>query len=292
MTTTVSSLIETTRRHLYGMQQGSFNFLTSTIDDNDTTFTFDLPAGGIVAGSIVGIDDEILFVKSVTGQVATVARGWDGTTAASHTAAAIIEVSPRFPRFAIKQALKDEIASWPRSLYKQSTIEIAGNTTSRAYNLTSLGSFHDVLDVWRDPYSGSTAPVPIVGWRLQRDAETDDYASGKALILPAELAEAVALRVTYSAPFTVSTFADATDVEATCGLAFSMTDIPPYGAAWRLLAPREIKRTFTESQPEPRTSEEVPAGAALRTAAGMKALRDQRIVEEADRLAATRTIRW
>lgn len=293
MTTTVNDLIETARRHLYGMQQGQFNFLTGTIDADDTSLSVDLQTGGIAAGVLISIDDEIMFVKSVSGQVATVARGWDGSTGAAHTAGAIIEVQPRFPRFAVKQAILDEINSWPKSLYQSpAPIELGGNTTSRSYNLTSLGEFYDVLDVWRDPYSGSTASVPVLGWRVERKAETDDYASGKALILPTALSEAVNLRITVSKPFTTTTFAAATDINATVGLATSMNDIPPYGAAWRLLAPLEIKRSFTSAQPEPRMAEEVPPGTALRTAAGMKALRDQRINEESDRLAASRTIRW
>lgn len=291
--TTVNDLIETARRHLYGMQQGQFNFLTSTINDSATTLTVDLNTGGIQAGVLIGIDDEIIFVKAVSGQVATVSRGWDGSTAASHTAGAIIEVQPRFPRFAVKQALLDEINSWPKSLYQSPVpIEMAGSTTTRAYNLTSLGDFYDVLDVWRDPYTGSTAPVPVLGWKVERKAETSDYASGKALILPVALSEAVNLRITVSKPFTTTTFTSGTDVNTTIGLATSMNDIPPYGAAWRLLAPLEIKRSFTNAQPEPRMAEEVPAGSALRTAAGMKALRDERINEESDRLAASRTLRW
>lgn len=289
--TTVSDLVDITREHLYGTQSGQFNFLTSTVDIDDTAVTFDMTAGGIVAGAVIGVDDEIMYVKSVSGQTATVHRDWAGT-AAAHTAGAIIEVSPRFPRHAIKQALKEEIASWPDTLFQTPTpITLTGSTTTRAYNLTALGSFYDILNVVREPYSGSTAWVPV-DFRVDRNMPTASFASGKALFLTHELAEGVDIRVTYSAPFTVSTFASATDVETAVGLSSSMLDIPPYGAAWRLLAPREIKRTFTESQPEPRLSEEVPAGAALRTAAGMKALRDQRIVEEGNRLAATRTIRF
>jgi hypothetical protein len=66
----------------------------------------------------------------------------------------------------------------------------------------------------------------------------------------------------------------------------STFDIAPLGAAWRLLAPREIKRTFTESKGEERDNREVPAGHITQTAASLKRLRDQRLDEEAAELRA------
>lgn len=293
--TTVGDLIETTRRHLYGLQQAKYNFLTATITDSASTLTCDLPMGGIVSGALLSCEDEIMFVKSVSGQTATVARGWEDSVAAAHTAAATIEVQPRFPRFAIRQALLDELRSWPRTIFKSTQVNLSGLTTTRAYDITgaSASTLYRVTEVRRSPYSGDTT-WPIIEtakWEHARNMAVADFPSTHAIFLKGDLASAETLRVTYTGPLTTSTFADATTTD-TIGIPDSCLDVPPYGAVWRLLAPREIKRTFTESQGEPRHSDEVPVGSAMRTAAGMKALRDQRIVEEGDRLAATVAIRW
>lgn len=283
--TTVSDLVEETRRHLYSLHQGKYNFLTATINDAATTLQCDLTMGGIVAGALLAIDSEIVYVKSVAGQVATVHRGWEDTTAASHTAGAMIEVGPRFPGYAIKKALQQEIRSWPRTMFKKTlATSISGSATSRAYDLTTIGtSWYNITEVRYGPTTDGTYP---------RVKSYDVDRGRNYLYLPRTLDSDYDLSVDYTGPFVTSTFEDATDIEATVGLSASMLDIPIYGAAWRLLAPREVKRTFTESQSEPRHSNEVPVGSALRTAAGLKTLRDQRIVEEGDRLAATVAVRW
>ena len=294
---TVGDQIEETRRHLQGMQRPEFNFLTSTITSGATTLTFDLPQGGIQRNGIISIDDEMMFVKSVSAQVATVSRGWLGTTAAAHTAAATIEVNPRFPRFAIKEALKEEIRSWPTSLYWVDTITVASastSTTDRSYDLTSVGSFYAVRDVRHEPFAtttGGTWPV-IDDWEVARNLPTADFASGSALFLAKYLEKAARLQLTVTKPFVTSTWADSTDMETTVKLASSMLDIPPMGAAWRLLAPRETQRTFTEAQSESRLAQDVPPGATITTAERLKRLRDLRIVEEGDRLARQMPLRW
>ena len=52
----------------------------------------------------------------------------------------------------------------------------------------------------------------------------------------------------------------------------------------RLVAPREIKRNFTEAQGEPRRAAEVPPGAVASSMRTVAALRQQRITTEASRL--------
>ena len=76
-----------------------------------------------------------------------------------------------------------------------------------------------------------------------------------------------------------------TNVSVT-GLQPSATDLPPIGAAIRLMAGREIKRNFTESQGDTRRSTEVPPGAIAQSANGLARLRQTRIAAEAARLHA------
>jgi hypothetical protein len=111
------------------------------------------------------------------------------------------------------------------------------------------------------------------------------FASGNMLQLYEPAAPGRAIRVKYRAPF--GQLVNLTDnVGTVTGLPDSAMDIPPMGAAMRLVAPREIKRNFTESQGEPRRSEEVPPGAVAGSWRGLAGMRAQRILSEAMRLAA------
>ena len=71
---------------------------------------------------------------------------------------------------------------------------------------------------------------------------------------------------------------------STTGLQASAYDLPPLGAAIRLMSGREIKRNFTETQGDSRRATEVPAGAVQQSSTGLKLLRAQRIVAECARL--------
>ena len=67
-------------------------------------------------------------------------------------------------------------------------------------------------------------------------------------------------------------------------LTATMLDLPPLGAEIDLTLPREISRTFMESQPDPRKAQEVAPGAIAGSVNALVNRRMQRISEEADRL--------
>ena len=60
-----------------------------------------------------------------------------------------------------------------------------------------------------------------------------------------------------------------------------MYDLPALGAEVLLLQPREAKRNFTESQPDPRKAPEVPPSAVLKSLDGIMVQRQKRIDAEA-----------
>jgi hypothetical protein len=72
------------------------------------------------------------------------------------------------------------------------------------------------------------------------------------------------------------------------------TDIPPLGAEIQLTLPREIKRNFMESQPDPRKALEVLAGNVSNSVQALTILYNERVGEEAARLQRqyTRTEGW
>jgi len=291
--TTVSDLINDTKRHLYGTYRAEMNQLASTAASGDTTLSFTYDLQGLTRGSYVSLEDEVVYVWSVnsSAKTAVVQRGQMGTTAATHAAGVMVEVNPRFPTFSIRDAVRDEIRSWPATLFSVPTpVTISTSAYVRAYDLAGIGPFLYVIDVRISPAPGAlqnsgTWPR-VTGWQVMRNADLTAFPSGFALFIPATYQTGRTLRVQYARPFDVSVFTDSTDVIATVGLSDTMVDIPSIGAAARLVTSREIKRTFTEGQGEARRAEEVQAGAATNVGRNLMALRDKRVAEEGVRLMA------
>ena len=282
MPTLVSQLIEDTRRHLYGTSRLSLNRLAAgNINDTVTTITIEFDVKDIVRGALISIDDELMWVidSNPAAKTATVIRGYLGTTAAAHNLGSIIEVNPRFPRPYIKRALQQEIDSWGTKLFKVVTANIPFTNSTRIYDLVGLTNFIYIFDARMSSYVGRTTRANPYRWTVLRDMDVAEFPSGSAIELLGDYPNSGTLRVKAAIEFDVSTWTDNTDVES-LGLASSMTDIPPIGAAWRLMSAKEVGRTNLTAQPEPRKAEEVPAGHIASVAAQLKKLRDDRIDEE------------
>jgi len=284
---TVADLVQDTRRRMSGMHRSEFNQLQSNITDTQTQFNVIYAIGGIGAGSYIAIGDELIYVLGAVGSTKqlTVLRGQLGTSQTTHNANDQIEVNPRFPPFEIRATLTREIDSWPSSLYRTASATLTMGADDRTVDMTGLTPFRRVLEVLHQPRTGADYWITMPSWRVQRNMDTTDYASGAALFLPnfVGVSSGRSLRVTVAQAFDTSDMSDAVDTDD-IGLTAEMLDIPTYGAAWRMLSTREIKRTFTEAQGEPRFAEEVPPGHMSQTALSLKTIRDQRIAEEARRL--------
>ena len=92
------------------------------------------------------------------------------------------------------------------------------------------------------------------------------------------------LRVRYKAPF-VRAASSSSDIQSVCLIPATMEDIIEMGVMARMLAVREVKRNFIESQGDTRRSEEVPAGAMSASVTNILRIKRDRIVSEAAKLA-------
>lgn len=279
----VGALIEQTRRHLFGAHKPQLNKLAALASDTATSLTLTYNLNGAVAGSTLCIGDEILYVWEATPSTKQliVERGWLGTTAATHDADAVVEVNPRFANPVVRQALQDELRSWPPELFRVVTQDIAVASNTRLVDISTFGSVIQVLRVTRPPTSVETA-WRRVPYRFERTT-SGDYPYG-VVVLTNPTDVAMTLTVAAAVPFDVDTFSDAVDLATQVGLAESMMDIAPLGAAARLLAVKEIQRVDTSAQGDPRIATEVPNGAITATSRQLRALRDKRFAEEALRL--------
>lgn len=288
---TVSDLVEETRALLYSTAHTEQNKLAVTVDSSTDSFQFSYSLRGIVPGVRVSVEEEVVYVWAVDKgtNTATVQRGYQGTTAASHTSGAMVDINPPFPLHRIKSELKKEINSWPADVFAVDTTTVTVSDSYRTQGVDSgiSGEWWHILDVRSSPldhrtYSSSVwSSVPH--YEVQRNAPVADFASGTALILHGGF-NTGSVVVTYSKPFDTSTWDDGTDLESDVGLMDSMLDIPVMGAAWRLASVREVKRTLDEAQGESRYAEEVPPGSSTRAGEYFRAVRNARLGEETARL--------
>lgn len=286
MPTLARDLIQETRAHLLSGARPEFNYLNGAIaDTTTTTVTLALAMGGIQRGAVLSVDLELMYVFSVSAQVATVARGWLGSTATAHATAALVEVNPRHSDFGILRAINAELVSFSspsNGLFRVRTVDLTYQAARSGYDLTSATDLIGVLTVEaKGSHPGDRHRLR--SWRLIRDADTADFASGLALYLYDGGAPGRTIEVAYKAPFVALT-ALADDVQAVSFLPAAANDIPPLGAAARLVATREVRRGFMDAAPEPRVASDVPPGTNRNAATTLLALRNQRLKEESARL--------
>lgn len=281
---TVSDLIEDTFSHLLGMDAANYNRLASSISSiSQENIVLELDLESVQPGSVISIDTEDILVLAVNDSSKTITkcvRGFRGSEETIHAANAVVHVNPRFTRYRVLRALRDEIYSWSPKLYRVSAVDISLTATTHAFDLAGLPiDYLHVIQTWIEP-SNSYEQWKKISHRVGTNMATSDFASTNAIFFPA-IYSGRTVRVQYAHRFDLTNFTGANDAVAGIGLASSMVDIPPLGAAFRLLAPREAQRSDFQAQGQSRRAEEVPPGSTFQAAAGLKQMRDMRINEEA-----------
>lgn len=282
--TTAGQLIDRTVSGLLAGTVEERNKVASPVGASDTTMTMLYPLGGLRDGSVFELDNEQMYVWSSnsSSKTLTVERGFNGTTAASHDTGAIATVSPRFPRSSVLDQLNsdlNDLSSPMNGLFQVKTVDLAYNGSDRMLNITGATDMIDLFDV-RYRYLNDDYPV-LREVRLLRDMPTGDFASGFALALD-QFTRAGTIRVIYKAGY--GTFSSEASTVTDVGASAYLDDLLVLGAQMRLMAGREIKRNFTESQGDTRRPEEVPSGAVSNSMIQLQRLRRDRIQAEAARL--------
>lgn len=282
---TVAQIINRTQRQLLSGVVEERNKTAASLTATATSVVFVYDVAAIRPGTTIEIDSELMYVWEVVSgtKTATVERGFNGTTASAHTSGSICTVAPRFPRNQIVEAFNDDLAdlsSPMNGLYRIKTLDINYNGSDTMINLPSVGDVIELLDV-RLRYLSTDYPM-IRRVSIVRNLPTSDFGSGTAIKFNEPTRSGV-LRVTYKAPFN-RIVRESDDLQQTTGFPVSAEDILILGAQIRLMAPREIKRNFTETQGDTRRAEEVPAGAVSNSIAQLQRLRRDRIAAEALKL--------
>ncbi len=280
--TTTADLIAATRRNMMATSREQMNRLNGSITNSANPITIEFAAGPIAAGALLAIDLELMYVWSIAGSAVTVQRGYGGSTPAAHSNGALIYVNPTVADFHVFSALNDELASITGPLYRIKTVSTTA-TVASSYNLAA--DVDRVLAVQTNSFDTASADWPnLRRWDVLQNQDAGIFASGVGLRLYEVPAPGRTIRVTYAAALgSLATLTD--DVQTVTGLPATANDIPPLGAAARLLAAREARRSSIDAQPESRSGQDVPPGAPRSGSAYLLTLRDRRLKEEAGKLS-------
>ncbi len=115
----------------------AFSRLDGAINNSVTSLTYE---SGLFSseeenllgnGALVEVDQEIMLVTAAntSTRTLTVARGYSGTTAASHDDKANIFINPTFPRKSVFDAVADNIVRLYPTLYNVTTVTTTSNST-------------------------------------------------------------------------------------------------------------------------------------------------------------------
>lgn len=292
--TTLGDMVTAVQRRALSDLREEMNLLGASINNSTTTISLasGQTLGSIQPGAYLEVDYEFMRVLNAPSPAAiTVIRGYSGSTAAAHSANAVVNVNPRFPVVDIIKAINediDDLSAPNNGLFQMKEVTLTFIPVVQGYDMTGLSSANvmEIYEVRAHEY-GPANKYPIIPpryWKLERNADTSVFPSGISLKLDQGGFPGRPLRVQYKAPYTTPLVNASDDVLSVTGLHSQAHDIPILGAPARLMLYRELKRSFSEAQGEPRRAQEVPVGSSLTAAKGLQLLRASRIEAERGRL--------
>ena len=293
MSYSFGAVIEKTRRRLLSGVREQVVTLTQPYYAGDNTMAL---AGSyfnaIQPGVILSVDLEQFYVLSSTTAGSVVVRGgYEGSTPADHASSTMCFINDRFPRFDIGVAVNDDLRDLSAPTNGLGQIDYIDQTFNPTYMGYDLGSTFDSVSSRVLEVTYKIAPpvrsYPLIrrgDYRVLRNQNDPSiFPSGNGLIIYQSAYPGLPIHIQFLSPFNqLVNLTD--DLTTVAGLPSSMYDLPDLGAAIRLMDPREIKRNFIESQPDPRKAPEVPPAATANSQVKLEKQRQARIDAECERI--------
>lgn len=294
--TTLASWVAETRDYLDGQRPQQGNQLAAPYTAGTGSITLANALGPIGPDSWLSVGTNVLRVMTVNQltKTATVLGGQRGSTDANAASGALVLVNPRFTDFQIVREINRHLptmSSPANGLFQVATMIVDYTGSIEGYDMAGVSGLIRVLEVRREVVGPSLAwpALDTTDWDVVRSAPTG-FASGTSIRVKAGWT-GLDVQVVYAKQFTPISTVLSTDV-ATTGIPVEMEDIPPMGAALRLMSGREIPRNQDQSQGDTRRANEVPPGAVAASYRGVLGQWQQRVKEESARLRAQYPIQW
>lgn len=293
---TLSEMIDEVRSNLQGytLRQDRITYVANAGGITTTSTQIQVGSADNLAKGTIEIDDELIWIDSFNKTSNTLnvipgfGRGYQGTTAAPHAQYAQVTLAPTFPRVSIKKAINDTINSLYPKLWAVSSYTFTFNASQTTYALPD--DVRNVLYASWQTTGSSREWLPINKWRLDTMANAATFNSNKTINIYENIQPGRTIQVWYAEEAntldaSTDDFADVT------GLPDTAYDVVTLGAAYKLLSYIDAGRINLSSAEADFADSKIPSTAGAGASRYVFALFQQRLNDEALKLADKYPIR-
>jgi len=293
---TLNELVDEVKANLqgYALRQDRITYVANSGGLTTTSSTITVGSSSNLAKGTIEIDDELIWIDSFDKANSTLnvvpgfGRGYQGTTASPHAQYAQVTLSPTFPRNSIKKAINDTINSFYPKLWIASSYTFTFNASQTTYALPD--DVQDVLFISWQTTGSSKEWLPVNRWRLDTMANSATFNTQKTINIYEGIQPGRTVQVWYTAtPNTLDANTD--DFADVTGLPDSCKDVVVLGAAYKLLSYIDAGRINLSSAEADLNDSKIPSSAGVAASRYIFALYQQRLNEEALKLADKYPIR-
>jgi hypothetical protein len=230
------------------MDQEQLTTASGTIASGDMSFPV-VDASQISPG-LIEVDEELMWCSRIDPDaniVYVAIRGYAGSTAAAHSANAVVRNQPKFPRFSIIRALNDTIRSSYPDVFGVDTTQLTANSAQLSYNLPA--DVELVLDATYDTLSSTRYWAPLRRYAVDMGANAASFPGGKSLTVFDAMLSGRTVQITYRK--VPGQLVALTDTLTSTGLNDSAKELLVYGACSRLvgyLQPAQMATNAAEAR--------------------------------------------
>ena len=287
---TLNEMVDEVRANLqgYALRQDRITYVANANGLSTTSTEIIVGSASNLAKGTIEIDDELIWIDSFTSANNTLnvipgfGRGYQGTTAAPHAQYAQVTLSPTFPRSSIKKAINDTINSFYPKLWIAQPYTFTINASQVTYPLPD--DAEDILFISWQTTGSSQEWLPINRWRMDPMANAATFNTNNTVNIYENIQPGRTVQVWYTTePNTLDASTD--DYEDVTGLPASTYDVTVLGASYRLLSYLDAGRINLSSAEADLNDSKNPYNAGASSSRYIFALFQQRLQEEALKLA-------
>ena len=293
---TLNEMVDEVRANLqgYALRQDRITYVADAAGLTTTSSSITVGSSNNLAKGVIEIDDELIWIDSFTtasnvlNVIPGFGRGYQGTTAAPHAQYAQVTLSPTFPRNSIKKVINDTINSFYPKLWIASAYTFTFNASQTTYALPD--DAQDILFISWQTTGSSQEWLPVNRWRLDSMANAATFNSQNTINIYENVQPGRTIQVWYtSTPNTLDANTD--DFADVTGLPDSSKDVVILGASYKLLSYLDAGRINLSSAEADLNDGKLPSSAGVAASRYIFALFQQRLNEEALKLADKYPIR-
>lgn len=287
---TLSEMIDEVRSNLQGytLRQDRITYVANTGGLTTTSSAIQVGSADNLAKGVIEIDDELIWIDNFNKSTNTLnvipgfGRGYQGTTAAPHAQYAQVTLAPTFPRISIKKAINDTINGLFPKLWAVSSYTFTFNASQTTYPLPD--DVETILYISWQTTGSSQEWLPVNRWRSDGMANVATFNTTNTVSIYDSVQPGRTVQVYYATE--ANTLDSSTDDFAdVTGLPESSYDVVTLGAAYKLLSYLDAGRINLTSAEADFADSKLPSTAGAGASRYVFALFQQRLNDEALKLA-------